>query len=117
MKAYSQDLRDRVINAHQSQLSITKIAELFSMCGATVRDWVKRFEATGDYRSKQGTVGGPNYKFDNKASIIEFINKNPDADGISIRDAVAPTLAMSTFYDTLHRMGITYKKRAKIQRA
>ncbi len=43
--------------------------------------------------------------------MLNFIKDNPDADGIAIRDAVAPTLPMSTFYDTLHRMEITFKKK------
>ncbi len=114
MRAYSKDLRDRVITAHNKNTPIAKIAELFNICKATAKDWIKRFETTGDYSSKQGTVGGTNYKFDDKECIIEFIRANPDADGIAIRNAVAPDLAMSTFYDTLKRMNITYKKRAKI---
>ena len=50
-----------------------------------------------------------------KKNILDYIKNNPDADGIQIRDAVAPKLPMSTFYDTLRRLKITYKKRTKIQ--
>jgi hypothetical protein len=46
--------------------------------------------------------------------ILEFLTNNPDSQGIDIRDSVAPDIPMSTFYDTLHRMNITYKKRAQI---
>ena len=63
-----------------------------------------------------GFLSDTNYKFDDKERILDFIRANPDADGIAIRDAVAPKLAMSTFYDTLKRMEITFKKRTKIQR-
>lgn len=113
MKAYSQDLRDRVIAAYKKSIPTEKIVEIFNICKATANDWIKRFETTGDYSSKQGSVGQPNYKFDDKERILAFIRANPDADGIAIRDAVAPELAMSTFYDTLKRMEITFKKKSR----
>lgn len=114
MKAYSQDLRDRVIRAYEKSVPIAEIITLFNICRATVDDWIQRFIDTGDYSSRQGKSGQPPYKFNDKQAILNFISENPDADGIMIRDAVAPNLAMSTFYDTLARMEITYKKRTKI---
>jgi hypothetical protein len=33
--------------------------------------------------------------------------QNPDSQGLDIRDALAPEIPMSTFYDTLRRMRIT----------
>lgn len=113
MKAYSKDLRDRVISAYNKNMPISKLVEMFSICRATANDWIKRYETTGDYSSKQGTVGQPNYKFNDKARLLEFIRANPDADGIAIRDGIAPDLAMSTFYDTLKRMEITFKKKSR----
>jgi transposase len=113
MKAYSQDLRDRVISAYNKGTCIEEIVEMFNICKATAKDWIARYIATGDYSSKQGTAGRPPYKFDNRELILDFISKNPDADGISIRDEVAPGLAMSTFYDTLKRMEITFKKKSQ----
>ena len=56
-------------------------------------------------------------KLNNKPFLLyqlEYLDKNPNSDGITIRDNVAHDVAMSTFYDALSRMKITYKKRAKI---
>ena len=47
-----------------------------------------------------------------KKRVLEFLAQNPDSQGLDIRDALAPEIPMSTFYDTLRRMRITYKKRA-----
>ena len=114
MKAYSQDLRDRVINAYkEAQFTKAKIAETFHIGIDAVYDWINRYNETGDYSSKQGKIGGAKYKFTDKVAILNFIALNPDADGIAIRDAVAPQLAMSTFYDTLKRMEITFKKKSR----
>lgn len=50
-------------------------------------------------------------RFTDKDHVLNFIGENPDANGIEIRDSVAPDLPMSTFYDTLKRMKISYKKK------
>ena len=114
MKAYSQDLRDRIIKAYsEDNLKPAKIAEIFRICPDTVYDWISRFKKTGSYSSQQGVGCGRRYRFTDKEAVLNFIKNNPDADGIAIRDAVAPTLPMSTFYDTLHRMEITFKKKSQ----
>ena len=115
MKAYSQDLRDRTIDLYtESNLSIKGISVLLKISYQTIRSWVKRYETTGDYSSRQHKATGRKARFEDKAAILAYLEKHPDADGIQIRDNVAPELPMSTFYDTLHRLNITYKKRAKI---
>lgn len=115
MRAYSQDLRDRVIAQYKTnKYNITELVLFFNISRQTISDWISRYKSTGDYSSKQHMGSGVKRKFDNKEKVLAYIKNNPNADGIRIRDNVAPGLAMSTFYDTLKRMGITYKKRAKI---
>ena len=117
MKAYSQDLRSRVIETyHEGNLNKTEIAKLFKLCYDTVCDWIKRYKETGDYSSKQGVNCGRKVIYNDKQAILDFIAKNPDANGIEIRNALIPMMPMSTFYDTLSRLEITYKKRTKIHR-
>lgn len=117
MKAYSQDLRNRVIKAYtEDNLKVKAIAKNFRICSKTVYEWVNKFKNTGKCLSLQGVDCGRKPRFTDKEAVLRFIDANPDADGIAIRDAVAPNLPMSTFYDSMARMEITYKKRAKIQR-
>lgn len=117
MKAYSQDLRDRVISLHKtSKYRIKAISDLLGIERHTISNWIRRYKENGDYSSRQHLQSGRDARFTNKENIIEFLANNPDSRAIDIRDAVVPELPMSTFYDTLHRMKITYKKRAKIQR-
>ena len=113
MKAYSQDLRDRVIDLFvNKKYSRTQICRLMDVSYSTVCTWVKSYLKTGDYSSRQHLAPGRKARFDDKQAVLSFIEANPDADGVEIRDAVAPGLPMSTFYDSLKRMEITYKKRA-----
>lgn len=113
MKAYSQDLRDRVLDKyHEGGITKVALAKLYKICDETIRNWIKLYNANGNCNSRQHLNKGPTYKFTNKQAILDFIAANPDADGIAIRDGVCPELAMSTFYDTLKRMEITFKKKS-----
>jgi transposase len=114
MKAYSQDLRDRVIIAYKKgMLTRTQISQLFNICYLTACNWIKRYEKTGEYSSKQGVGCGREIRFSDREKILNYLEKNPDADGIDMRDALAADIPMSTWYDTLSRLEITYKKKSQ----
>lgn len=114
MRAYSKDLRDKVINKYKEQtMTMMAISKLFGICYESVRDWVKRYKKDGNYSSKQGVGCGRAIRFTDKDKILRYLKLYPDASGIEIRDAVAPDLPMSTFYDALSRLKITYKKKSR----
>jgi transposase len=112
MPAYSQDLRDKVIEQYKNN-TMTKmgISKIFMISYQTVCDWVKRYKKDSYYSSKQGVGCGRAVRFRDEAKVLEYLEANPDANAIEIRDAIVPGLPMSTFYDTLDRFGITYKKK------
>jgi transposase len=115
MKAYSQDLRDRVIDLYERyKYTKTALSKLFKLDRHTISDWIKRYKETGDYSSKQHCQTGRQIRFGDKEKVLAYLAEHPDAEGIDIRNCLAPNLPMSTFYDALSRMKITYKKRAKI---
>ena len=116
MRAYSQDLRDRVISHYKTgQYKIVGLAKLFHIGRQTISAWISRYKENGDYSSRQHIQKGRAIKFNDRDKVLKHLSENQNSDGKTIRDSVAPGLAMSTFYDSLSRMKITYKKRAKIQ--
>lgn len=113
MKAYSQDLRDRVIALYKTRkYTKTALTKIFKLSYQTVFDWIKRYEKSNDYSSKQHIQLGRKARFTDKKRVLEFLAQNPESQGLDIRDAIAPEIPMSTFYDTLRRMRITYKKKS-----
>lgn len=115
MRAYSQDLRDRVILKYNTgEYQIKDLAKMFNITRQTIGNWIKRYNEIGDYSSRQHLNKGREIRFNERTKILEYLQSNPNADGITIRNNVAHNLPMSTFYDALARMKITYKKRAKI---
>lgn len=113
MKAYSQDLRDRVIALYKTKkYTKTALTKIFKLSYQTVLEWIKRYEESNDYSSKQHMQVGRKARFTDKKRVLEFLAQNPDSQGLDIRDALAPEIPMSTFYDTLRRMRITYNKKS-----
>ena len=80
------------------------------MTRQTIGIWIRRYKETGDYSSRQHLSKGREIRFNDRTKVLEYLEINPNADGITIRDNVASDLPMSTFYDALARMGVTYKK-------
>ena len=101
-KAYSQDLRDRVITAYtEGTTRISTLSKIFKVGVNAISIWVNRYKATGDYSSKQGVGCGIKPKFTDKQAVISFLKTYPDANAIQIRDVIAPDLHINTFYDSL----------------
>ena len=89
-KAYSQDLRDRVITAYtEGTTRISTLSKIFKGGVNAISIWVNRYKATGDYSSKQGVGCGIKPKFTDKQAVISFLKTYPDANGIQIRDVIA----------------------------
>lgn len=50
MRAYSQDLRDRVIDLHKtSKYRIKAISTLLGIERHTISSWIRRYQKDGDY--------------------------------------------------------------------
>ena len=74
MKAYSKDLRDKVISLYKSTtLTRLQISKIFGICYATACDWIKRYTTTGDYSSKQGVGCGREQRFTDKETIFKYL--------------------------------------------
>ena len=99
MKAYSQDLRDRVISKYNSgQYQIKDLVKMYNITRQTIGSWVKRYKETGHYDSRQHLSKGREIRFNDRKKVLEYLQVNPNADAITIRNNVAANLPMSTFY-------------------
>ena len=111
MPSYSQDFRDIVINKYQGGMTESELSEFFNIDKRTVVSWVELYNTTGDYSSKQGVGCGRIASFTDKASIEQYLLNHPDASALNIKEALAPDIPRSTFYDCLNRLGFSFKKK------
>ena len=111
MRAYSQDLRDKVINAFDNGTSRHCIADIFGLSYETVRRWIHRYTTNGNYSSGQHIQKGRPAMFSDNEKLILFVKSHPDLTAMEVRDELVPQMSNNGFYGLLKRCGISYKKR------
>ena len=113
-RAYSQDLRDRVIDAALSGTPARKAAARFGIGDVTAIVWVRRAREGGERRArKQGQP--PRSKLDpHREYLLGLIAEAPD---LTISELLEQLLAdrsvrasRATLWTFLDRCGLTFKK-------
>jgi len=117
-RAYSQDLRDRVIDAAlKDDVSARGAAARFGIGVATAIVWVRRARETGGRAAKpRGRPKGS--KLDaHRAAILGWIDEKDDITIAEIRERLTAERGVSagvgTVWSFLDRCGLTFKKRPR----
>ena len=114
-RAYSQDLRDRVIDAALSGLPARHAAARFGVGVATAIVWVRRFRESGERQARK--QGQPRRsKLDpHRDYLLERVAQTPDLTISELLDRLAAERDMrasrATLWTFLDRCGLTFKKR------
>jgi transposase len=119
MRAYSQDLRERVVRAcDEGRLRREQVAELFDVSTAWIRRLLQRRRQTGSIAAKPH-AGGPRRKLGprQREQLVEQVAQRPDATLAELRQRVGALVHLSTIHRALARMGLTVKKSAAGRRA
>ncbi len=114
-RAYSSDLRERVIDAIDGGLSTHKAAKCFDIGVATAVRWRRAWRDHGEREArKQGPKGGG--KLDpHEVFILELVEEQPDITLVEIGERLVAERSISAVPSTIwlffERRGITFKKR------
>lgn len=114
MKAYSMDLRERIVAARGAGESVEGVAQRYGVCTKTVRVYEKR--------AAQGQLSptprpGKACRLDEAAhaALRALVQERSDWTLASLAQAwqerTGQELPSSTLHDALGRVGVTYKKR------
>ena len=117
-RAYSQDLRDRVIDAALSGTPARHAAERFGIGVATAIRWVRRARETGNRRAER--QGRPRRcKLPHREFVLGVVAEQPD---LTIRELQEQLVAergvrasRATIWMFLDRAGLTFKKRPRMR--
>ena len=114
MKAYSQDLRERVVRAcDETSLSRQQVADLFRVSVAWVRRLLQRRRQTGSFAAKLRGGGPPTKMTDDRRSrLLVLVSEQPDATLAELRDRLAAPVHLSTIGRALARLGLPVKKKS-----
>jgi len=113
MRAYSNDLRERIVAAvERGEHSQREIADLFGVDLATVVRLLQRYRQTGAIQPKpHGGVPARTLDDQAEAQLLELIRQQPDATLAELRDRLGIPCCQMTIARALQRHQITRKKK------
>jgi transposase len=116
MKAYSVDLRSKIVAAHiEQKLSIRKTAEIFGCSKSLVQKLVKQQKIEGSLQPKPR--GKPRFSHLNNASkeLREIVAAHPDATLVALCELFAQKtgnwVGRTAMCSALQKLGLTRKKK------
>jgi transposase len=78
MRAYSLDLREKIIASHEEGVSIRKLAKQFRVSRATVWNLIKLKRETGSIVPKLATGGTKGQLAAKETELAEMVREHPD---------------------------------------
>jgi transposase len=113
MRAYSQDLRERVVRACDERRGTRQqIADLFGVSTAWVRRLLQRRRQTGSFAAKPHAGGAVKMTPDRRDRLVVLVSEQPDATLAELHDRLAAPVHPSTIARALLRLGLTVKKKS-----
>lgn len=116
MKAYSVDLREKIVAAHlENHNSIRTVASIFSVSKSLVQKLVKQQKLEGDLQPKQ--PGKPRFSYLKNAEVElrELVAEHPDATLVELweffADKTGNWVGRSAMCQALQNLGLNRKKK------
>lgn len=112
-RPYSDDLRERVIDALNSGLSCRAVADRFGVSVSAVVKWSQRFRATGSVSAKQMGGHRPFALATERDWLLERINSETDVSLRRLQSELAERgiiVSYGAVWNFVHREGLSHKK-------
>ena len=117
MRAYSDDLRERVIAEIQGGSTVYDAADKFSVSRSWVYKIRARYEKTGSYEALPIPGGPRKIAGEDLIRLKKLVKENPDATLKELIEKGQFNISVSGLYRILRREKITYKKNAISKRS
>jgi len=110
MRAYSIDLRERVLMDWDAGLGTHAVARKYRVSPEWVRKLRRQRDVTGDIAPRRGKTG-PKPKLDEHAErIAELVRQSPDATLSELREKLGLQVSLVTLWRVLKKLGLVLKK-------
>ena len=118
MRAYSLDLRQRVMKAYdEGKWTVGQIAERFKVGEWWVHKLKRQRQSEGHIAPRKGKVGKPRSLAPEQVNRLErYVDAQPDATLEQMREKLGVACTIITIHNTLRRLGYRFKKNAAGQR-
>lgn len=111
MKAYSMDLRVRVLADCDCGLPPKDAADKYSVSPAWVRRLLQRRRETGETSPRPQRHGPVPLHQTHGPALRQAVADQPDATMAELRDRLGLDVALSTLWRALDALGLTFKKK------
>jgi len=117
-KAYSMDLRERVVAAYDEGRPPADIARQFRVSRAWVYRLVQRRRESGSIEPRRERPMGrkPKLKPHHQEQLRQLVEAHPDATLAELRERLSIRVGMTTLWRALRGLGLTLKKSAPRRR-
>lgn len=116
MRAYSRDLRDRVLADYHAGQSFAQLGRKYSVSAEWVRQFIRRFEHTGEIDARPPRIRKRPFHKRHEAEIRQSVADNPSHTLESLRDALGLDVSITTLWNALKALKISFKKNARTGR-
>ena len=110
MRAYSLDLRKRVVADRETGLSTAEVAHKYRVSGAWVRRLMQRYRASGQVAPKRRPQYQAPLLAPYRAQLAALIAAQPDATLAELRTALGVPVGLTTVWRAVRHLGLTVKK-------
>jgi len=108
-KSYSDDLRERVVKARLSGVSVSELVERFSVDDNSVYRWVAQYQKTGNFSPKQ-RGGYKKSKISDMVKFEAFAKSHAHSTLSQMKEQWAENVSLMCLSRALKRLGWTRKK-------
>ena len=118
MKAYSLDLREKIVAAHlENHNSIRTVANIFAVSKSLVQKLVKQQRLDGNLQPKQPGKPRASYLTNAEAELRELVAEHPDATLVELckffADKTGNWVGRSAMCQALQKLGLNRKKKLR----
>lgn len=112
-KAYSMDLRKRVMDACKAGRSAGEVAEVYAVSRSFMEKLKRREREAGTLAAKPPGGGRKALLAGHDGALRALVAAKPDLTLEGLREELGVSVQLSTLWNRLDRLGLTYKKNAE----
>ena len=109
-RAYSVDLRERVLAGLDEGMSKAALSRQFRVSTRWIYKLEKQREETGDIAPRRGKTGPKPKLAEHADRLLELVEQQPDASLQELRERLGVACCVTTVHNTLRALGVTFKK-------
>jgi transposase len=117
MRAFSVDLRQRVLADYQAGLCFADLGRKYSTSAEWVRQFIRRYEATGEIAARPPRIRKQPFHRRHEVELRAALAEQPDLTLEALRAKLGLDVSIGTLWTALRALKITFKKNARGRRA